>query len=193
MIIRRPKTSDNEQIFKCFTKAQITRAEAISGNPKTGFLDYPLSFPELSERVIDEFSLVLEEKGRVIGYVIAYRIGDISLLNSGKTDTIHQRIRKLPANIVYVDQLYLNPRLPVFVLGRSTDTWEHSLRSSNIPAVITAIPQNPWQNRSSTRFVLARGFSKESSVEADEIRFDLFAKRYLSPNKNYQHYGSLRF
>jgi len=191
MILRAPKPADVEQIYEYFMSAQVSEKDLNRGSPKRGFYEYHLSYDDIATRVRTPFSLVMEEsKGKLVGYVLAYDLSHLPKLNStAHHDPVHDNLRVFDKNVVYIDQFFLHPDYPLTLAGRLTDAWEHTIRGEKVPGVICAIPEEPWVNKSSTRLVLARGFSRKGAVKTEKVNLRLFAKPYLPLDTPFEGFG----
>ncbi|MDO8741326.1 MAG: hypothetical protein Q7J54_07195 [Candidatus Woesearchaeota archaeon] len=189
MIIRMPKAADAEQIYEHFIRAQVSKQNLDRSAPKRGFYEYHLSYDDIAARARMPFSLVMEKsEGRLVGYVLAYSLSYIPEFES-KEDSIHNSLKAFDKNAVYIDQLFLHPDYPLTLAARLSDAWEHMIRGEKVPGVICAIPEEPWLNQSSTRLVLARGFSRKTKVESEGVTLRLFAKPYLPLNNSFEGFG----
>ncbi len=178
MIIRASRSRDSDQIFELFRKSSISRNG--SRRTKRGFFEYPLRYEDIADRVNMPFSIVWENsRGRIVGYVLAYQIKDVPALIDGYRDPVHETLARFDPDVVYVDQLCINPHYPVTLASRLEDTFEYRTRMERVPGVVGAIPESPWKNQSSTRLALARGFSRAGTVRTGECTLRLFAKPYL--------------
>lgn len=183
MIITSPTSSHIEQIYELFMNAQVSRQNPT---PKNGFFEYDLSFDDVLERASSQFSLVLcNNQGKVMGYILAQDLDAIRRMRT--SDPVYTRINFFDGRVVYVDQLFCNN---LTLTGRLTDAWEHMIRGEKAPGIITAIPEKPWQNQSSTRLAIERGFSRTGIlVSTDKVDLRLFAKPYLPIDDPFEGFG----
>jgi len=178
MIIRQASTGDIERMHKLFSSMSVSRGDISSPKiPQFGFYEYPLTEGNFAQRVNNQpFSLIIEQGVELKGYILAYKVRDIP--SHEPKDAVLNRIGCLEKDIVYVDQLCMQPGLPIHLAGRFIDTFEHVLRCEKIPGIAAVIPQKPWTNVSSTRLALHRGLYKAGLISAGEIEFAVFGKPY---------------
>ncbi len=180
MIIRNPNQIDIERMYELFLSAQVSKSELTKKNvAKRGFFEYDLSYEAFASRVAEkEANLILERNNEIIAYTIALPISQIPSIQKIQHDQVLEDIKHANPKTIYWDQLFLKPNLPIYFAGRLFETMNHKFVNENVPAIIGAIPQDPWQNISSTRFVLAHGFKRESNVKEGEITLGLFTKPF---------------
>lgn len=191
MIIRAPKLGDSEQVYEHFRNSQIRKEDIVNRIPKRGFYEYDLKFDDISARVNTQFSLImLDSMDRLMGYILGYKISFIPELELGTAnDPVHRNILGFNKNVVYADQLYLNPIYPIHAAGRLMDAWEYMIRGENVPGVVSVIPENPWLNQSSRRLALARGFSSRGLIKTDKVTLRIFAKPYIVLDASIEGFG----
>lgn len=191
MIIRMPRAADAEQIYEHFIRAQVSKQNLDRSTPKRGFYEYSLNYDDIAARASAPFSLVMEKsEGGLVGYVLAYNLSSIPEFKSTTNhDPVHDSLKAFDKNVVYADQLFLHPAYPLTLAARLSDAWEYMIRGEKVPGVICAIPEEPWLNQSSTRLVLARGFSKKAKVKSEGIILRLFAKPYLPLDDPFEGFG----
>ena len=179
MLIRNIKPSDSEQVYENFISESIVKQDLSKKKPIRGFYEYPLSYDDISRRTDSPFSILIEQSGGLIGYILAYDINYIQSLSAYHQDSVHEKINIFDRDVVYLDQLFINPNYSITLAARLVDTWENLIQKHKVPGVITAIPSYPWKNKSSTRIALARGYSRKNMVYGDKVILQLFAKPYL--------------
>ncbi len=178
---------DAEEVFELFRSAQIGRKDLETGEPSRGFFEYPLSFQDIEDRLRDpRFSFALRDNnGRILSYLLAYPLSSVrghDALGQNE-DPVIKIARQQSPDFIYADQLFLSPQLPAFIAGRLFDMGDYVVQGERIPGALTAIPQSPWINRASTRFALARGFSRDGTVKSGEVELGLFSKPYWKKGK----------
>ncbi len=178
---------DAEEVFELFKSAQIGRENLGTGEPSKGFFEYHLSFQDIEDRLRDpRFSFSLRDNnGRILAYLLAYPLSSVNGSNAlgQHVDPVIKIARQQNPDFVYVDQVFIAPQLPAFVAGRLFDMGDYTVQRERIPGAITAIPQSPWVNQASTRFAIARGFSREGTVKSGEVELSLFSKPYWKKGK----------
>jgi len=152
--------------------------------PKRGFYEYPLSFKDMAQRAGSPLSFVMEESGRIRGYVLAYTVQQLS-----KEDPIHQYVAMLDQSVVYLDQVFLHAQLPLPIAGRLFDVLDSLLQNEKVPGVVAAIPEHPWKNQSSVRMAYARGFSPRELITTEKVGLRLFTKPYLRLDNPFEGFG----
>lgn len=196
MIIRHAQPGDNAQIYEIFRGNAVPQHNFKSGIPERGmpaggFYKYHLGYDDIAARVDSAFSLVLEDKGRISGYALAYDLNHaLEIGQKGYHDPVHENLRMLNGKVVYLDQIYLDPKHPITLAARFADTLEYIARMEKIPGAVTAIPVSPWNNANSTRFALLRGFSRAGAVSTKECTLGLFIKPYLPLDTPFQNLGN---
>jgi len=156
------RATDLDQVFELFrgTSVSVNDVEKSNPKPKRGFYEYPMSINDLRRKMSDTtFSLLLEDRGRIVSYLLAYPAGQIQssgMLTPGHKDLVLEKLQAIDPRIVYADQLYVKPGLPTYVAGRVSDMFDYVAAGEQTPGIVTAIPQMPWMNQSSTRFALCR-------------------------------------
>lgn len=183
MLIRHTAPQDAPQIYEMFQAAQVS---AQDPRAKNGFFDYRLGFKDLAARVDTPFSLVVEDRGRILSYILAFSLRQIGSISH---DPIHDAINQLDPSVVYLDQLSLQPGCPLPFVARFLDTVDYLFRSERVPGIVTAIPQQPWKNVSSTRLALARGFTRRGVVEEPNVTLGVYAKPYLKLDNPFEGMG----
>ena len=184
MKINRIQPADFEQIYELFLSAQIKKQDlSRTLIPKAGFYEYHLNEQDFRNRLRDNsFSLSLKNNhGKILAYLIAYSLNSCStktILSESHVDPVLNRLKYANKDLVYSDQFFVSPSLPIFIAGRLADAWDYIIQGENIPGVVAAIPQKPWKNEASTRFVLCRGFSRKEFLKSQEIELGLFVKPY---------------
>jgi len=186
MRIRQLKESDLGQVFDLFSSVSVTKRQ-VEANPvpKSGFYEYHLQEQDMKKRLDPSFSLALEDKGRIVAYLIAYQLSrfhDLKQMN----DPVLERLAMADPKTVYVDQLFLSPGLPAYLAGRMVNVWDSQLPVGEVPMVTTAIPQKPWKNEASTRFAICRGYKRQSTVSSEGIELGLFTKPILSKDREFK-------
>jgi hypothetical protein len=180
MKISNIKSTDLEQVYGLFRSAQI-RKQDLSKPVSRGFYEYDLTEKNLAERLKGGYSFALKDNNdKILAYILSYRMNSITdeaMMCGEHKDPVLQKLRN--QDIVYADQLFIKPELPVFIAGRLMDFWDHVMQNENIQRIITAIPQKPWKNESSIRFALCRGFKRTDSVKDNDLELGLFEKPYL--------------
>jgi len=173
------RQSDFEQVYELFRSAQI-RKQDLSKPVSRGFYEYDLKEQNLAERLKGGYSFALKDNhDKILAYMISYRMNSITdeaMICGEHKDLVLQKLKN--QDIVYADQLFVRPELPVFIAGRLIDFWDYVMQNENVQRIVTAIPQKPWKNESSTRFALCRGFKREDSVNSNDVELGLFAKPY---------------
>lgn len=186
MNVRHTRQSDADQIFELFKLSSITKKD-LSRNPKRGFYEYHLSYDNLSARANNPFSLVWENnKGNIVGYVLAYNLRD---LDSKYHDSLHHKLMNFNDSVVYIDQATVHPNYSITLCSRLADTLDYILRMERIPGVVTAIPEDPWQNVSSVRIALVHGFARQGKFDTPETTLRLFTKPYLDVGMKFRNLG----
>jgi len=185
MRVRSARPHDAEQIYSLFRSVSIGEKDLVR-RPKRGFYDYPLGFSDIAERADSPFSVVLENKGQIVAYILAY---DLKHLPRGYDDPVHAAFRGVDESVVYADQLYVHPRYPIGIAGRLTDSWDALVRAEKVPGVVTAVPVQPWKNQSSFRFLLARGYSPQGGVHSGNIVLRVFAKPFWPLDTPFDGFG----
>ena len=179
MRIRNLTSADSERVYDAFRSVSVDRNQ--QSIPKSGFFEYPLSLDDIRSRLQDNrFSLVLEEGGNILSYMIAYQMREARSISH--TDPVLSALEG-EGDLVYGDQLFLSPGTPIFYAGRLADFWTTLVANSNSPGVVCAIPQKPWKNLASTRMALARGFSRQGRVLDGDIELGLFSKPIWTSNE----------
>jgi len=176
------KQSDFEQVYSLFKSSQV-RKEDLSKPivPSRGFYEYMLTERNLAERLKNDYSFCLKDNhGRILSYMISYKtnsMSDKAIKCGGHDDPVLRKLKN--KDMVYIDQLFVRPELPVFIAGRLFDFWDCVMQNENIQRMVGAIPQKPWKNESSMRFISCRGFERTDSVKDGGIELGLFEKSYL--------------
>jgi hypothetical protein len=173
------KPSDFEQVYRLFQSAQIKKQD--SRFLSRGFYEYGLNEKNLAERLKNSYSFALKDShDKILAYIISYKLNSISneaMMCGEHQDSVLKKLKN--QDIVYADQLFIKPELPVFIAGRLLDFWDYVMQNENIQKIVTAIPQKPWKNESSTRFALCRGFKRTDFVNDNDLEIGLFEKSYL--------------
>ncbi len=165
---------DASEMFDCFSSV------SINGNPESlpeyGFYDYPLTRFDFQSRLEEggECSLGLEEKGRLIAYVLAFPFCKTHNMNL-RGDLVLRSIQ-CPHDVVYLDQLFMKPGLPAHDIGRLLDTWTKVVQDNKPQGVVSAIPQKPWRNAASTRLAIHRGFRRVGKVGNEKLELGIWSK-----------------
>ncbi len=186
MLIRHTRPADSPQIYEAFQAAQISAQDPRNDVAKNGFFDYRLGYQDLAARVNTPFSFVLEQDGRILSYILAYTLGQV---NPQSADPVHHAIGRFDPGVVYLDQLFLESGCPLPLAARFLDTVDYVWRSERIPGVVTAIPEQPWKNVSSTRLALARGLTRRGIVERPTVTLGIYVKPYLPMDNPFEGMG----
>ena len=190
MKINRIQPADFEQLYELFLSAQVKKQDlSQTQTPKAGFYEYNLTEQDFKDRLRDtSLSLSLKDNhGRILAYLISYTLSSYNkrtILPEHHADSVLTRLKSADEGLVYVDQFLMIPSLPVFVAGRLADAWDYIIQGENIPGAVAAIPQKPWKNEASTRFILCRGFSRGDSLRSQEVELGLFVKPYCKVGDN---------
>lgn len=187
MIIKHTKQSDSEQIFELFKQNAVYQSDLGEKVPKRGFFEYHLGYDDIEARVNMSFSIKWVDKTRIIGYILAYSLKDLDKI--GHQDPVHNHLLNLDKDVVYIDQLCINPNYPITLGARLGDSFEYMLRMEKVPGVVTAVPESPWKNHSSTRLVLMKGFSRKGLVKTQNVSLRLFVKPYLKLDTPFEGLG----
>jgi 6-pyruvoyltetrahydropterin/6-carboxytetrahydropterin synthase len=176
------RQSDFEQVYELFKSSQVRKKDlSKSVVPSRGFYEYDLSERNLAERLKNDYSFCLKDNhDKIISYMISYKISSLSneaMKCGNHNDPVLQKLKN--QDMIYVDQLFIRPELPVFIAGRLFDYWDYVMQNENVRKVAGAIPQKPWKNESSMRFVLCRGLKRTDSIKGNNMELGLFEKSYL--------------
>jgi 6-pyruvoyltetrahydropterin/6-carboxytetrahydropterin synthase len=176
------KSADFEQVYELFRSYQVRKKDlSKSIVPSRGFYEYDLNEKNLAERLKGGYSFCLKDNhDKILAYMISYKtnsISDEAMMCGKHEDPVLQRLKN--QDMVYIDQLFIKPELPVFTAGRLFDFWDYVMQNENVTRVAGAIPQKPWKNESSIRFVLCRGMKRTDLIKDKELELGLFEKSYL--------------
>jgi len=175
MITRNLSVDDTEKVYDAFMSVAISRTQ--ENPPSHGFYDYPLTLDDFKARLYDSrFSIALEDRKKLLAYILAYPFHQTTDMDI-QHDLVLSRL-KAPEETVYADQLFMKPGLPLFIAGRFFDTWTNLAWGYIPPGVVCAIPQKPWKNVPSTRFVLARGFNRQKIISSSGLELAVYAKPF---------------
>ena len=181
MIARNLTIADAGKVYDAFRSVAVARGQENA--PDYGFYDYPLTQEDFKQRLVDgRFSIGVEDgKNReLVAYVLAYSFEQVQDMDTSH-DAILTQVRA-DRKVVYLDQLYMKPGLPLHIAGRLIDAWETLLAPTN-PGIVTAIPQSPWKNVPSTRFSISRGLRRAGTVKDGELELAVFTKPLWLPGR----------
>ena len=177
MITRNLSVSDAEKIFDAFKSVSVSRGQENA--PDYGFYDYPLTQEDFKLRLHDSrLSIALEDgkDRRLAAYILAYPFNQV-----GDMDVEHDVVLAnvcASASAIYLDQLFIRPGLPLFIVGRLFDVWTQLAQGYTSEGIVAAAPQKPWKNIASTRFALSHGFSRKGNVKSGNLELGVFAKPF---------------
>ena len=175
MKTRNLSVDDAEKVYDAFRLVSIDRGQENA--PDYGFYDYPLKVFDFEARLYDgRLSIALEDKGKLVAYMLAYGFWQIPDLDTGD-DLVLSRL-KGDSELIYLDQLFMKPGLPAHVAGRLLDIWTNLALGYTRQGVVTAIPQKPWRNVPSTRFAIHRGFRRQRVVREGDLEIGIFTKPF---------------
>jgi hypothetical protein len=191
MIIRHVRASDIEQMFDCFREAAIRTADLTNPRAqKSGFFEYPLTFKQFRARAESPLTLVGVRNGRIITYAISYSLKEAKALQQrGMSDPVLDSLSDLDNSVIYHDQLYLQPGLPIYVGARMLHTATTQAQNEDSPGVIGATPQKPWKNVSATRLLAYHGFKRIGLVEEGLVSLGLFVKPFWHLDTPFKSWG----
>ena len=180
MMLNHPSKLDVERMYELFQSAQVRKSDIDRKVvPKRGFYDYNLTYEAFAARLAEkETSLVLRRGNEIIAYAITFPVSQIQAIQKSQHDVVLEEISGADPKAIYWDQLFIKDGLPIYYAGRLFESLTHILRAESVPALIAAIPQEPWQNTSSTKFALTHGFKQESKVNEEEMTLGLFTKPF---------------
>lgn len=171
MKIKKLTLSDASQVYDAFCSAQVP----VGTTKTSGFYEYNLSEEDLGERLRvsekDGLGLCLIDGREILAYVIGYSFKRAGDLQDSVLDSIC-----VPQDVVYADQLYLNPKCMLHLVGRLVDLWTNIAYGKTQTGIFCAIPQEPWRNLASERFTSARGFRKRGVVKENGLSLGIFTK-----------------
>src|SRR3989344_5642981 len=175
MNLRHLSIGDVGQVYDSFCSVSVSATQ--DRKPDYGFFEYNLSERDIKDRLAlsmeRELGMGLFDKVRMLAYVLAYPY------SSGKNvkDEVLQNV-VVQENVVYCDQLFIKPSLPVFFASRMLDCWTYQAMTLGFLGVFCAIPQSPWKNFSSTRFAINQGFKRRGFVSGDKVNLGVFTKPF---------------
>jgi len=179
MILRRARQADTEQIFELFLKSQVRAGET---GKSSGFFEYQLTPEDIVSRLRQQERCLVLEEDRVLAYGIAYDMDFVrDMLQTDDSDPVHRRISQAPGKAVYIDQLCIQPGMPVHIAGRFTGAWEHILSEQFSIGLVTAVPLEPWRNDASIRYIAIHGFKLAEKIRTDKLTLGLFTKPAWQP------------
>jgi len=177
MIFRNAKPSDVDQLFDCFQSVSIRERDLREDIPSNGFFEYPLSFDAFAVRATSPLTLVCEDKCKIIAYMISYPLS--YALDEGIRDPVIKALSSVDPQIVYHDQLFKRPDIPLFIAGRLFHTMDVIAEKEGALGVIGAIPTKPWINIDSTRLVAYQGMIQRGTVVEDNVTLGLYIKPFV--------------
>ncbi|MFW5747019.1 MAG: hypothetical protein ACOCWQ_05735, partial [Nanoarchaeota archaeon] len=123
MIIRHPRGSDVEQIWDAFCTAQVSTAS----DAPTGFCEYHLPEGAIAARLADQSHVLVlnNDVGRLVSYIIGYSMQDAARIHQAYPDPVLEALSGIPADMIYLDQLYLRSGWRAHHIGQLIDTWEY--------------------------------------------------------------------
>ena len=179
MITRNLSVEDAKRVHEAFRSVSISHT--AEHPPDYGFCDYPLTLGDFKARLYDSrLSIALEDrqagKRQLLAYLLAYPFHQVADLDTSH-DAVLEDIHAHP-EVIYFDQLYMKPGLPLHIAGRLLDTWTNLAWGSTRQGVVAAVPQKPWKNVPSTRFIISRGFKREGVVKQGDLELGVFTKPF---------------
>lgn len=189
MIIRHTKNTDVKKMYDAFKSVSFSKEDFEKGYiPKSGFYDYSLTYPDFSQRVDSPLSLICENRGELFSYVVAFSIGKVrELIEKGTSDPVLNKLERFDGRLIYVDQFYLKPGLPIQIGANLFDKLTSEAEKKGSPGLIGVISEKPWKNKNSIRFALSHGFSRKGTIKKQNSTLGVFVKPIImlnSPFKN---------